>query len=144
MSPETSPPDQIRRKLDDLVDGISPGACGCMGPQGDEPVCPCAMRNVIRWRGRWIQLTPIDSGVPSNYLDDLTPGIRRYDVVLVSHGDKKINVIKEVRAITGLSLSDAKKWVENTPKCIMDDMSFDMARRFKQQIEAAGGTVELR
>jgi hypothetical protein len=144
MSPETSSPADIRRALDGIVDGCSAGPCGCMGPQGDEPVCPCAMRNVIRWRGRWIQFTPIDSGVPKGFLDDLTPGIREYDVILTSFGDKKINVIREVRAITGISLTEAKKLVETAPKSVMEGMSLNMATRFKRQIEDAGGTVELR
>ncbi len=102
------------------------------------------MRNVIRWRGRWIQLTPIDSGVPKGFLDNLTPGIREYDVILTSFGDKKINVIREVRAITGISLTEAKKLVETAPKSVIEGMSLNMATRFKRQIEDAGGTVELR
>ena len=67
-----------------------------------------------------------------------------FDVVLTGDGGKKINVIKEVRAITGLGLTEAKTLVESAPKAIKEGASKADAEKFKAQIEAAGGTVELK
>jgi large subunit ribosomal protein L7/L12 len=58
--------------------------------------------------------------------------------------DKKVGVIKEVRAITGLGLKEAKDLVEGAPKPVKENVSKDDAAKFKAQIEAAGGTVELK
>ena len=67
-----------------------------------------------------------------------------FDVILTGDGGKKINVIKEVRAITGLGLGEAKALVEGAPKPIKEGVSKDEAQKIKAQIEAAGGTVELK
>ena len=67
-----------------------------------------------------------------------------FDVVLVSDGGKKINVIKEVRAITGLGLTEAKALVEGAPKAVKEGASKDEAEKIKKQLEEAGATVELK
>ena len=67
-----------------------------------------------------------------------------FDVILTGDGGKKINVIKEVRAITGLGLGEAKALVEGAPKPIKEGVSKDEAEKIKKQIEEAGGTVELK
>jgi len=67
-----------------------------------------------------------------------------FTVVLVSIGDKKINVIKEVRAITGLGLKEAKDLVEAAPKEVKADVSKDEAEKIKKQLEDAGAKVELK
>ena len=67
-----------------------------------------------------------------------------FDVILTSAGDKKIGVIKEVRAITGLGLKEAKDLVEGAPKPIKEAAPKDEAEKIKEQIEAAGGSVELK
>ncbi|PZN92627.1 MAG: 50S ribosomal protein L7/L12 [Alphaproteobacteria bacterium] len=67
-----------------------------------------------------------------------------FDVVLTGDGGKKINVIKEVRAITGLGLTEAKTLVESAPKAIKEGVSKADAEKFKKQLEEAGGTVELK
>ena len=67
-----------------------------------------------------------------------------FDVVLATIGDKKIQVIKEVRAITGLGLKDAKDLVEGAPKPIKEGVKKEEADEIKQKIEAAGGTVEVK
>ncbi len=67
-----------------------------------------------------------------------------FDVVLTGDGGKKINVIKEVRAITGLGLTEAKTLVESAPKAIKEGVSKADAEKWKKQIEDAGGTVELK
>lgn len=67
-----------------------------------------------------------------------------FDVVLASAGDKKINVIKEVRAITGLGLKEAKELVEGAPKPVKEGASKDEANELKEKLEAAGATVELK
>lgn len=66
-----------------------------------------------------------------------------FDVVLTAAGDKKIQVIKEVRGITSLGLKEAKELVDNAPKPILEGASKDDAEKAKEAIEAAGGTVEL-
>ena len=67
-----------------------------------------------------------------------------FDVILVSAGDKKINVIKEVRAITGLGLKEAKDLVEGAPKPVKEGVSKDEADKIKAQLEGAGAKVELK
>jgi large subunit ribosomal protein L7/L12 len=67
-----------------------------------------------------------------------------FDVILLSAGDKKIGVIKEVRAITSLGLKEAKDLVEGAPSPIKEGVSKDEAADIKAKIEAAGGTVEIK
>jgi len=67
-----------------------------------------------------------------------------FDVILTGDGGKKINVIKEVRAITQLGLGEAKALVEGAPKPIKEGVNKEEAQKIKAQIEAAGGTVELK
>jgi large subunit ribosomal protein L7/L12 len=67
-----------------------------------------------------------------------------FSVVLVAAGEKKINVIKEVRAITGLGLKEAKDLVEGAPKEVKADVNKDEANKLKAQLESAGATVELK
>ena len=67
-----------------------------------------------------------------------------FDVILTGDGGKKINVIKEVRAITGLGLGEAKALVESAPKAIKEGVNKDEAEKIKKQIEEAGGTIELK
>ena len=67
-----------------------------------------------------------------------------FDVILAATGDKKIQVIKEVRAITGLGLKDAKDLVEGAPKPVKEGVKKEEADEIKQKIEAAGGTVEVK
>ena len=67
-----------------------------------------------------------------------------FDVILTGDGGKKINVIKEVRAITNLGLSEAKALVESAPKAIKEGVSKAEAEEIKKKIEEAGGTVELK
>ncbi|MEM6675357.1 MAG: 50S ribosomal protein L7/L12 [Planctomycetota bacterium] len=66
-----------------------------------------------------------------------------FNVVLESAGDKKIQVIKEVRAITGLGLKDAKEIVDNAPKPIKEGVAKDEAEAMKKQLEEAGASVKL-
>ena len=67
-----------------------------------------------------------------------------FDVVLTGFGDKKINVIKEVRAITGLGLKEAKDLVEGVPKPVKEGAAKDEADEIKNKLEEAGATVELK
>ncbi|PZU58404.1 MAG: 50S ribosomal protein L7/L12 [Sphingobium sp.] len=67
-----------------------------------------------------------------------------FDVILTGDGGKKINVIKEVRAITGLGLTEAKTLVESAPKAIKEGVNKDEAEKIKKQLEEAGATVELK
>ncbi|MEN6385657.1 MAG: 50S ribosomal protein L7/L12 [Phycisphaerales bacterium] len=67
-----------------------------------------------------------------------------FDVILKAAGDKKIQVIKEVRALTGLGLKEAKDLVDGAPKPVKEGVTKDEAEAMKKQIEAAGGTVEIK
>ncbi len=67
-----------------------------------------------------------------------------FDVILASAGSSKINVIKEVRAITGLGLKEAKELVESAPKAIKEGASKEEADEIKGKLEAAGATVEVK
>jgi large subunit ribosomal protein L7/L12 len=67
-----------------------------------------------------------------------------FDVILSVIGEKKINVIKEVRAITGLGLKEAKDLVESAPKAIKEGVSKEEAAKLKEQLEGAGASVEVK
>lgn len=67
-----------------------------------------------------------------------------FDVILTAHGDKKIQVIKEVRAITGLGLKDAKELVDGAPKPVKEGIPKDEAEKIKAQLEEAGAQVEVK
>jgi large subunit ribosomal protein L7/L12 len=67
-----------------------------------------------------------------------------FDVILIAHGEKKINVIKEVRAITSLGLKEAKDLVESPPKPVKEGISKADAEKIKAQLEGAGATVEIK
>jgi large subunit ribosomal protein L7/L12 len=67
-----------------------------------------------------------------------------FTLVLTAAGEKKINVIKEVRAITGLGLKEAKDLVEGAPKTVKEGLSKEDANKFVEQLKAAGATVELK
>jgi large subunit ribosomal protein L7/L12 len=67
-----------------------------------------------------------------------------FDIILASFGEKKVAVIKEVRSITGLGLKDAKDLVEAAPKAIKEGIAKDEADKIKEQLEAAGATVEVK
>lgn len=79
-----------------------------------------------------------DAGAPAAEEKD------SFDVILTAVGDKKINVIKEVRAITGLGLKEAKDLVEGAPKPVKEGASKDEAEELKKKLEEAGATVELK
>ena len=67
-----------------------------------------------------------------------------FDVVLTAAGDKKVNVIKAVRAITGLGLKEAKAMVESTPATVLESAAKEAAEDAKKELEEAGATVELK
>jgi large subunit ribosomal protein L7/L12 len=67
-----------------------------------------------------------------------------FDVILVGHGDKKIQVIKEVRAITGLGLKDAKELVDGLPKAVKEGVVKEEAEKIRTQLEEAGAQVEVK
>lgn len=67
-----------------------------------------------------------------------------FDAILTGFGDKKIQVIKAVRTITGLGLKEAKELVEGAPKALKEGVSKEDAEKFKKEVEDAGGTVEIK
>jgi len=67
-----------------------------------------------------------------------------FDVVLTAAGDKKIQVIKEVRALTSLGLKEAKDLVDSAPKPVLEKVTKEAAEKAREKLEAAGGSVELR
>ena len=67
-----------------------------------------------------------------------------FDLILVAFGDKKIQVIKEVRALTGLGLKEAKELVDGAPKSLKEGISKEEAEEAKKQLEACGATVEIK
>ena len=71
-------------------------------------------------------------------------GSDKVDVILTSGGDKKIAVIKEVRALTSLGLKEAKDLVEGAPKAVLEQVDKDTAAKAKEALEAAGGTVKFK
>jgi large subunit ribosomal protein L7/L12 len=80
------------------------------------------------------------AGAPAAAVEEKT----EFNVVLATIGANKINVIKEVRAITGLGLKEAKDLVEGAPKAVKEGVNKDEAEKIKKQLEGAGATVELK
>ena len=83
---------------------------------------------------------PAAGAAPAAAVEEQT----EFDVILTGDGGKKINVIKEVRAITGLGLTEAKTLVESAPKAVKEGVNKDEAEKIKKQLEEAGATVELK
>ena len=67
-----------------------------------------------------------------------------FDVILIAAGDKKVQVIKEVRALTSLGLKEAKDLVDSAPKAVVEKVSKEDAQKAKDQLEAAGASVEVK
>ena len=80
---------------------------------------------------------------PAAAAAEAAPAKSTFDVILKVAGDKKIQVIKEVRALTGLGLKEAKDLVDGAPKPVKKDISKDEAEAAKKQLESAGATVEI-
>jgi large subunit ribosomal protein L7/L12 len=87
-----------------------------------------------------VAAAPAGGGAAAPVVEEKT----EFDVILTGDGGKKINVIKEVRAITGLGLTEAKTLVESAPKAIKEGVSKDEAAKLKAQLEAAGATVDVK
>ena len=89
---------------------------------------------------------PVAAAAPAAAAAAAAPAAEKteFTVVLTDAGDKKINVIKEVRAITGLGLKEAKDLVEGAPKEVKADVNKDEAAKIKKQLEDAGAKVELK
>jgi len=83
---------------------------------------------------------PAGGGAAAEAVEEKT----EFDVILTGDGGKKIQVIKEVRAITGLGLTEAKALVEGAPKAVKEGVNKAEAEEIKKKIEEAGGTVELK
>ncbi len=79
-------------------------------------------------------------GAPAEAAEEQT----EFDVILAAAGEKKINVIKEVRAITGLGLKEAKDLVEGAPKAVKEGVDKGEAAKLKEQLEGAGASVEVK
>ncbi len=82
--------------------------------------------------------TGADAGAPAEEEKD------EFDVVLTAAGDKKINVIKEVRSLTSLGLKEAKDLVDNAPKAVLEKVNKDDAEKARAALEGAGASVELK
>ncbi len=87
-----------------------------------------------------VAVAPAGGGAAAPAAEEKT----EFDVILTGDGGKKINVIKEVRAITGLGLTEAKTLVESAPKAVKEGVNKEEAEKVKKQLEEAGATVELK
>ena len=87
-----------------------------------------------------VAVAPAGGGAAAEAVEEKT----EFDVILTGDGGKKIQVIKEVRAITNLGLTEAKTLVESAPKAIKEGVNKAEAEEIKAKIEAAGGTVEIK
>jgi large subunit ribosomal protein L7/L12 len=84
------------------------------------------------------------AGAPGGGAEAAEEEKTEFDVILLTAGDKKIQVIKEVRAITGLGLKEAKALVEEAPKAVKEGVSKDEAAKLKEQLEGAGAQVDVK
>ncbi len=87
-----------------------------------------------------VAAAPTNAGATESASEEKT----EFDVILTSFGDKKINVIKEVRGITGLGLKEAKEAVEAAPKAIKEGASKEEAEEIKKKLEEAGASAEIK
>ena len=87
-----------------------------------------------------IAVAAVSNGEAAAVVEEQT----EFDVILASFGEKKINVIKEIRAITGLGLKEAKDLVESAPKSVREGVSKDEGEELRAKLEGAGATVELK
>ena len=87
---------------------------------------------------------PVAAAAPAAADADEAEEKVEFDVVLVSYGEKKINVIKEVRAVTSLGLKEAKDLVEGAPKTVKEGVKKEEAEEVKKKLESAGATVEIK
>ena len=86
----------------------------------------------------------VAAGAPAAGADEAAEEKDEFDVILVAAGDKKIQVIKEVRTITGLGLKEAKEFVEGAPGVVKEGISKEDADSITEALEAAGATVEVK
>ena len=91
-----------------------------------------------------VSAAPVAVAVAGGPAADAAEEQTEFDVVLTVIGDKKIQVIKEVRAITGLGLKEAKSLVEEAPKAVKEALEKDEAEKIKAQLEAAGAQAEIK
>ncbi len=102
------------------------------------------MVNTLKEKYGVTATVPMMTGVMPAAAEEKAEEQTEFTVVLTSSGDKKIQVIKEVRAITGLGLKDAKALVDGVPANIKEAVSKEEAEEIKQKIETAGGAVEIK
>lgn len=155
MENMTSTPADIQRAFDQVVEPYN-SACGCMGPQRGEPLCPCAMQTVVRWRGVWVQLTAITPEVPNDYLSSVNVGdvvrskpfAEEYQVILTDLGPSYIEVLKIVREANGYNIEQtiAFKKVMQTERnsVVRGELSLGEANDLADRIRKAGGHVIVR
>jgi large subunit ribosomal protein L7/L12 len=91
-----------------------------------------------------VGMAPGGAGVGGSGAEEEVDEKTDFDVVLAAAGDKKIQVIKEVRALTNLGLKEAKDLVDNAPKPVLERVPKEQADSAKEKLEAAGGTVEVK
>ncbi len=91
-----------------------------------------------------VAAAPVAAGAPTDGAAPQEEEQDEFDVVLTAAGDKKIQVIKEVRALTNLGLKEAKDLVDGAPKPVLEKVPKEQADQAKEKIEAAGGTVEVK
>jgi large subunit ribosomal protein L7/L12 len=102
------------------------------------------MVNTLKEKYGVTAAAPVVAGVAPTAAEEQAEEQTEFTVVLISSGDKKIQVIKEVRVITELGLKDAKALVDGAPANIKEAVSKEEAEEIKQKIEAAGGAVEIK
>jgi large subunit ribosomal protein L7/L12 len=103
------------------------------------------MVNTLKEKYGVTAAAPMMAGVmPAGAAEEQAEEQTEFTVVLISHGDKKIQVIKEIRAITGLGLKDAKALVDSAPTNVKEGISKEEAEEIKQKVEGAGGSVEIK
>jgi large subunit ribosomal protein L7/L12 len=91
-----------------------------------------------------VAAAPVAAGAPTDGAAPQEEEQDEFDVVLAAVGDKKIQVIKEVRALTNLGLKEAKDLVDSAPKAVLEKVSKEDGEKAKAQLEGAGATVELK
>lgn len=122
----------------DMFWSQAPQACGCMGPQNGEPVCPCAMKHVRIVDGHYIQISDLGKVSYSKFNHT-----REYNVVLTGYADSN-KIMKTIRKLCpNVTIKQLGELMNNIPWTLHQGLSLDDATELKFQLEDAGGRVEL-
>lgn len=144
MSEETNVEEKASVELSEKLQGILDSISGLTVVEMADLVKACEEKFGVSAASAAVVAAPAGAAAAGGDAGGVEEEKTSFDVILAAAGDKKIQVIKEIRGITSLGLKEAKELVDNAPKPIKEGASKEEADKIKESIEAAGGKVELK